>query len=178
MSSWWLGTMGCGCAKSSAANNATRPESAHRCRTGTDVRSLLKYRLEILRQARFGVPQDLDNRLAIGQRQRCVFAAVLFAGQDLPHPLIDRRFGLCWEAVESGAVDHITARVSHHAPLEVELSQGTAPGVARSLRRELPGEPRVAFDVSAERPLVHEQQVVGEFPDRIAQHAWRRGRAE
>ena len=60
---------------------------------------------------------------------------LLLAGQNLPHPLIDRRLRLRRQSVKSGAIDHVTARIAHHAAFQIELSQRTALAVARSLAR-------------------------------------------
>src|SRR5262245_14489012 len=94
----------------------------------------------VIRQVRFAVAQDFEDRRSIARRQVRELFAGLFTRQDIEEPAQDAVFDFRRELVERFAVDQVTARIFEQPRLQIELPQGTALRVERSARGEFFGE--------------------------------------
>jgi MFS family permease len=115
---------------------------------------------EIVRQILLRVAKDFDNRLAIGRQELGVARVPVLTGQHLPEAPVDEALGGIGQRAERVGVNHVTARVSHQAPIEIELPQRSAFAVGGTARGELLGKAGRAPNLVGKRHLVDEQHVV------------------
>jgi hypothetical protein len=86
--------------------------------------------------------EDLENRRAVGAGQVREFLLGGRRRQHLRESLCHRGLHFARQADEAGRVDHVAARVAHHARRELQLAKRSALGVARALCGESVGKAR------------------------------------
>src|SRR5258705_10752494 len=95
-------------------------------------RRLADRALKIRREFLLGIPEDVDDRLAVRERESGPIPRVLLlAGEDVPQALVDRRLRGRRQRVERGGVDQVAAGGLHQATGEIELVERAALSIAR-----------------------------------------------